>query len=616
MKKQMTARAVLLISSAMVMMGYQNCSQIAFQSISANEAAKLGDVVFDMNDNVAGVEGADGQPSENLRVTNAVDAAASLVKDCSLPVKMMDGSSVSRFEYERSQAIKAAIDDPQQKTIPVQFAMSFGQLEDRLAYYAHKRAILSEGNSENTSVIPVGQRDQTRFIEGDKSYAAYYKVDHTQARDHYIHGTNCFFDTVKINGSMVKSTASYYDFISSAETDGGLIHMAHYMMYGWCAGTCATAASVYGAGNYGADTYPNRLFGAWPHNESGAPQIVKLYVADLRDGQFGLSTATSKIVKNAEGSARGTELQMNVKNDLDIKTMFRNRDLVIWNLSNVYKSPTGQVFNGMRGVPQLISNLSLAGASGTVLASQYTPIVVDLGAQNVKTSGVFAGSFFNMSSKSEIKEGGSSYDFTQQTAWLSGDLVSDKSRLPASVDSSIVSNYTRKVEDGFLVLADENGQVTSTRQMLGDKTVVGKKSYTNGFEALQALAKKDCTSADPKNRYLGPWDGALYSKTIQVWIDANRNGVVDSGELKTLADAGVVALNACNIIHSEAQDAFGNGTSLRSAFLYNERRENLTGKETEILSRLATGKTSTGDDASFRLAIDLVFKVNEAMNLE
>lgn len=615
MKKQMMARTLLIASSSILMMSYQNCSKMAFQSVSSTEASKLGGEVFDANNKVAGIEGADGQPSENLRVTSALDAATHFVKDCSLPVTLNDGTTVSRFEYERSQAIKRAIDDPDKKTIPVEFAVSFGQLEDRLASWAHKRAILSEGDTSNVSYIPVGQRGNTSYVEGNASFNAYYKVDHAAAREHYVNGETCFFDTVKIKGDLVKS-GDYYDFLAAAEKDQTQLHMAHYMYYGWCVSDCATDASVYGAGNYGKDSYPNRLFGAWPHQEAGAPQIVKLYVADLRDGQFGLSTATNKIVRNGEGSARGTELQMDVKKDLDLKTIFRNRDAAIWNLSNAYVSPTTkQSFAGMRGVPQLISNLSLAGASGTVLASQYTPIVVDLGAERVKTSGVFAGSFFNMADKSTTTAGVTNSDFTQQTAWLSGDLVDHRSRMPASTDANIVANFSRTVEDGFLVMADENGKVSSSRQMLGDKTVVKDRTYSNGFEALQALAHKDCTSAEIKDRYFGPWDGTLYSSKIKVWIDANRNGAVDTGELKSLQQAGVVALNACNIVHNEAQDAFGNGTSLRSAFLYNDDPSS-TLTESEILHRLDTGKTTANQEASFRLAIDLIFKVNESMTLE
>ncbi len=624
MKKQTTTQ-ILLVSTSVMMMSYQNCSKVSFQTISMNEAAKLSVEVFDSNNRVAGVEGADGQPTENLRVSTAAEAAASFVQDCSQPVKLPDGKTQSRYDFEKAAALKLAADDATEKTVPVEFAMSFGQMEDRLAVWAHNRAILSEGNSANTSIIPVGPKTSHVYSDNSGTYDAYYVADHSSAKTDYISGKNCFFDTVKIKGDIVKEAREngkeHYDFINQVEKNYDTVHHIHYMMYGWCdpgaAGKCADENSAYGKGNYGADTYPNRLFGDWPHKEDGEPQIVKLFVADLRDGQFGISTDTNKIVKKPENTARGSELSLNTKNELDLKSIFRNRDKVIRNLSNTFVSPTTkETFAGMRGVPQLISNLSLAGMTGTVLASQYTPIVLDLGAEKVKTSGAFAGSFFNMSAKTELVTGKDNFDFTQQTAWLSGDLVNMNKLSPASNDPAIVSDFQRQVEDGFLVLADEQGQVASSRQLFGDKTMVNGKTYANGFEALQTLSNKNCKSPEIKDRYFGPWDKNLYASKVKVWVDANRNGIVDDGELKTLEQAGVVAINACNVINAEAQDAFGNGTSLRSAFLYNDSKENFTGKESEIINRLDTGKTSTGADAKFRLAIDLIFKVNEAMSLE
>lgn len=44
-----------------------------------------------------------------------------------------------------------------------------------------------------------------------------------------------------------------------------------------------------------------------------------------------------------------------------------------------------------------------------------------------------------------------------------------------------------------------------------------------------------------KDRYFGPWDKDLYTSKVKVWIDANRNGIVDDDELKTL-EAAVVCI--------------------------------------------------------------------------
>jgi hypothetical protein len=608
----------LLISAAGVMMAYQNCSQVKFAVTSASEAAKLGQTPFhfDSNSKVGGVIGADGYPSENLRIKDSVLASKNFVQDCSKPVLLPDGRKQSRYEFEKAQALAKASADPLNKTIPVEFAVSFGQLDDRLALWAHNRAILTEGNDSKTTFIPVGQKDAALFDNGKASVDAYYTVSHESAKENYIYGKSCFFDTVSIVGDLhqtVRDQDQRYDFITESNYDTR--HKIHYMYYGWCdpgtAQQCADANSAYGKGNYGADTYPNRLFGAWPHKEAGAPQIVKLYVADLRDKHFGMA---NHMVLLPEERQRGSELEMDVKKEIDVKTLFRNRDQVIWNLSNSFKSSSGDVFNGMKGVPQLITNMQLAGASGTLLASQYTPIVVDLGKEGVRTSSVFGGTFFNMAAKSEIVNGVESFDFTQATSWLGGDLSDSISRKPASDDKAIVADWDRAADDGFLVVADADGKVTSSRQMLGDHTIVNGKSYSNGFVALKEMADKNCSAEQTERHYIGPWDGDLYSKKLQVWVDANRNGVVDPGEIKSLKDSGILAINACNIVSAEDHDAFGNGTSLRSAFLFNSANETLTNDE--ILKRLDTGMTKTGQEASFRLAIDLIFQVDESSTLE
>jgi hypothetical protein len=204
-----------------------------------------------------------------------------------------------------------------------------------------------------------------------------------------------------------------------------------------------------------------------------------------------------------------------------------------------------------------------------------------------------------------------SYDQPEQTAWLGGQL---QDVVPAgSSENSFQHDFRRVADDGFLVMADSDGQVRSSKNMFGNETVVNGVSYKNGFLALQALAGKDCTSPDPMKQYFGPWDGALYSTTVQVWVDKNRNGIVDDGEVMSLQKAGVVAIDTCNIVSAQATDSFGNGTSLRSAFLY-QSGEDITSNQSEILTRINTGLTSSGASTNFRLAIDLIFQVQPNNN--
>jgi hypothetical protein len=618
------AKVFAALSIGLTALSFQNCSVVRFGANSDQENKVLEEepFVFDANAKVNGVEGGSGNPSENLRVTSSYEASRFLVQDCSAPVKLDDGTVVSRAEYEKQQALAAAASDPTRSTVPVEFAISFGLAEDKLAMWAHRRAILSA--SSDISIIPVGDKNSGEVLKKDKkNYLAYYEANHAAAREHYIYGRNCFYDTVTLQGSIhlkeFTGTNDTYDFIAKEESNVGTARNIRLMMYGSCSSghtdTCADdVEGVYGKGTYSSAGYPNRLFGEWPHAEKNQPQIVKLYVADLRESQFKLGTTASPIIRVPNDKERGAEFQMSAKESFDIKTIFRNRDMAIWNLSNDYTTSvkTGSLFfAGSKGVPQLISNLLGAGVSGTHLSSQYTPIVLDLGKPKVKTSSVFDGSFFNMSAK---RDESGNYDFPQQTAWLGGDILDMMSDALRNTNASMHGDFRRVTEDGLLVLTNASGKVTSSRDLLGDNTVVNGQTYANGFLALQALAEKDCQLLDTKKRYLGPWDGDLYSKTVKVWVDSNRNGVADSGELKTLKEAGVVAINTCNIVHADATDAYGNGTSLRSAFLYQED-EDITENEEEILNRLEKGVKADGTDASFRLAIDLIFKVNEKMEL-
>ncbi len=601
---------------------FQNCSLVKFGPSSDQENKVLTDepFVFDANSRVNGVEAGGGNPSENLRVTSAYEASRFMVQDCSAPVVLDDGTSVDRAEYEKELALAAAAADTTGATVPVEFAISFGQVEDKLAMWAHRRAVLA--SSSDLSIIPVGDKASGEVLtKNKKKYLAYYQANHASAREHYIYGRNCFFDTVKIEGGIHlqewASTYDTYDFIK-AEEPSSISRNIRLMLYGSCASshtdTCATSESVYGAGAYSSAGYPNRLFGEAPYKINGEHQIVKLYVADLRESAFGLGTSSKKIIKVPADKERGAEIQMSASESFDLLKIFRNRDLAIWNLSNDFStkatsSTPSLLFRGMRGVPQLLANLINAGIGANTISSQYTPIVLDLGAPKVKTTSVFDGTFFDMAAKSTASESAN-----QLTAWLGGsieDMMPDANR---NKNPDMKGDFRRVSDDGFLIIANASGSVDSSRDLLGDNTVVNGKTYANGFLALQALAQKDCAAVDTKSHYIGPWDGDLYSKTLKVWTDSNRNGVADQGEIKSLKDVGVVAINACNIVHADATDAFGNGTSLRSAFLFQDG-EDITDNETEIVNRLEKGVRADGKDADFRLAIDLIFKVKEDVSL-
>jgi Ca2+-binding RTX toxin-like protein len=91
-----------------------------------------------------------------------------------------------------------------------------------------------------------------------------------------------------------------------------------------------------------------------------------------------------------------------------------------------------------------------------------------------------------------------------------------------------------KGDDGFLVRdTNGNGQIDSVAEMFGGN------GGTTAWAKLDALD----TSA-PAGNVLDAADAAWSS--LRVWKDANENGRVDSGELKTLAELGITSIGTAS----------------------------------------------------------------------
>lgn len=598
---------------------FTNCSKVGF-GVSPFEAAALKSSAFSDDGrvsepegdktnpqyNVAGVDPGEGLPTENLRVTTVAQAASHFVKDCTQPIEM-NGVKLDRKIWERAEAIRLAADDPTQKTVPVEYAISFGQKEDRLAYWAHKRAVLS-GSNPGYTVLPVGPKNASAPKINNVTTHAYYKANHDLAKEQYIKGERCFYSTVQIASNLIKnSTSVKYDFIESAEpgtANAPLRHTVHYMYYGWCNGCALKNVALYGVGSYAASGAPNRLFDVWPHSEVNSktgieePQFIKLFIADLRDGQFRLG-AKGSVVKVPEDTIRGHEAEIDVRDTVNLPLIFKNFGQAIRTLSAEYKSPTtNEVFSGMVGMPQLLSNLNNLSISGTLLSSQYTPLVFDLGEVKVRTTSTSWGTFFNMSLRN---------DLPHRTAWLGGELH-DVAAQAAGDSLGFQNDFRRLAEDGFLVLPNADGSVTDSRNLFGDSIELNGKTYANGFDALRTFAGKDCTSTDFSQRYLGPWDGDIFNSKLRVWIDRDRNGHADANELKSLPQTGILAINTCYIVHTDDKDTFGNGTAWRSTFLLAKDSVNKPVSSAETL-QILQGSLVDADRVEFRLFIDLLFQV-------
>jgi hypothetical protein len=148
-----------------------------------------------------------------------------------------------------------------------------------------------------------------------------------------------------------------------------------------------------------------------------------------------------------------------------------------------------------------------------------SPLILDLDGDGVETISTTAGVHFD-----HDKNG-----FSESTGWVGKD-------------------------DGLLVLdRDGNGEIDSGSELFGNKTTVssGQKA-ANGFLALDEFDENNDGVFDSR-------DGKF--SELNVWVDRDSNGAVDAGELLTLSQAGVAAIN---LSYSEPGKLDANGNVPRN----------------------------------------------------
>jgi hypothetical protein len=109
-------------------------------------------------------------------------------------------------------------------------------------------------------------------------------------------------------------------------------------------------------------------------------------------------------------------------------------------------------------------------------------------------------------------------------------------------------------DDAWLALdRNENGNIDNGSELFGDFTAQPVGPNKNGFLALAEFDK----AANGGNG-----DGVINSEDtvfdrLRLWQDSNHNGVVDAGELRTLASLNIKELEV-DFKESKRTDAFGN----------------------------------------------------------
>jgi Ca2+-binding RTX toxin-like protein len=128
-------------------------------------------------------------------------------------------------------------------------------------------------------------------------------------------------------------------------------------------------------------------------------------------------------------------------------------------------------------------------------------------------------------------------------------------------------------DDGFLILdANANGIVDDSSEFFGDETQGG----------FVELATHDLNSDGTINS-----SDAVFSQ-LQVWRDANSDGVTDSGELVTLMDLGIVSISVLGATPAEPIDIGGNTIAAESAFTFADGTTSMAGDVVLDISHIDT----------------------------
>lgn len=147
------------------------------------------------------------------------------------------------------------------------------------------------------------------------------------------------------------------------------------------------------------------------------------------------------------------------------------------------------------------------------------------------------------------------------------DLDGDGYQLGTERNSSVWFDYNHngfaqhtgwaRGSDGFLVRdANGNGRIDSIAEMFGNPT-------QGGFDMLAGFDDNGdgaITSAD-----------AIYA-ALQVWQDKNENGVTDAGELKSLAELGIVSISLASTAPTQPTEVGGNRIARESSFTFTDGR--------------------------------------------
>jgi hypothetical protein len=161
---------------------------------------------------------------------------------------------------------------------------------------------------------------------------------------------------------------------------------------------------------------------------------------------------------------------------------------------------------------------------------------------------------------------GDGLDLSSHTDGVTFDLTGDGVR-----DQTAWTSKQNSFDDAFLVLdSNHDGQVNSGKELFGDQN-----GADNGFDEL---AKHDTNKDGVINQ-----NDAIY-KDLKLWADIDADGVVDEGEMKSLAEMGLKSINTnFSGKAGDVTDEHGNDISMKSSFTRELNGQITSGTVTDAL---------------------------------
>ncbi len=522
---------------------------------------------------------------------------------------------VQRLAVERLKKINEGENLP--LIVPVEYSLSTGDKHDKISYMAYVRSILREDHSGKG------------YLETSNKT---YKVDTVTAKSEFLEGKMQYFSIVTVDTKVKSNYRNYTSFASGNPFSAWNAYNMHK--------TGSGLRAVSDIAEY-ATANPSEEF-----------PIGKIYLADLRTEILSTNNDIEIMYSDVASVGRNKDVERRLKDIFNLKSIFRKRQKISGYLSSertVKNKSYTATYKAYEGIPQVLQRMNCDVGNSRVISARYTPIVLDLGRPYLRTTSEFWGVFFNLANASitendeSLVNTSSENSYSHRSAWLGGRIQKVQSiELADTSTTGIISPkdymWQRVADDGFLILPPSEGEVTSVH-LFGSEFKnpnAPEKKYDNGFTALQDFVGKELACKTPvqqlyyegtpseeqleiirqevKDRYIGPWSAEY--KTLKIWIDKNINGTIEDGELSSLKDQGVLAINTCITSNSliTEYDQYGNNTTLRSAFLYNESQKEYT--EEEILHQLIFGKTEDDKKANFRILVDIYFKARPFHFLE